>query len=296
MISASKDFKVHIWDTEEGCQIALLPDCEHTREVFCLAMFRDNLFISGSADCSMIMWDISSFKMNSIIKAIPFDIEKSVINQNKILYPSGESLRIWDLISNEVLEEFRGHLYPVTCMALNFDLIATGGEDRRVKVWSLQTNSLVGTFEGHEKFVRGVAISGNVLASGSDDLTVRVWNISENKKIGVLYGHSQGVETVALTSDAKKVVSGGRDTFVHVWSVNKLLLLFKFSGHTGWICEVSISIDEKYVFSASIKEESVRVWEMEKNREVCCWKNQFEAKTWLIRYPEIRNFTEKFIP
>ena len=59
---------------------------------------------------------------------------------------------------------------------LNDRHLATGGSDNTIRVWDLQTQELAKTLIGHTGSVSTLATADDVLVSGSYDTTVRVWH------------------------------------------------------------------------------------------------------------------------
>ncbi len=68
-------------------------------------------------------------------------------------------------------------------------MIATGGNDKKIRLWDVQSRELRVTLLGHAGAVSGLAWSpdGKVLASHSyADRTVRLWDIGSRQELGVI--------------------------------------------------------------------------------------------------------------
>jgi WD40 repeat protein len=95
----------------------------------------------------------------------------------------GNTVKIWDVETGQVLQTLRGHSGDVYTVAFSPDgrWVASGGEDSTVKVWDSHTGTLVRSFRGHIGLVSSVAFSpdGRRLFSGSRDKTVKVWDVSQ---------------------------------------------------------------------------------------------------------------------
>jgi len=67
--------------------------------------------------------------------------------------------------------------------SLDGRLLASGGVDHKVRVWDLRTLKLFEEFMGHSEMVDKLAwnADGSILASGGRDGTVRLWNVDQNK-------------------------------------------------------------------------------------------------------------------
>jgi WD40 repeat protein len=69
-------------------------------------------------------------------------------------------------------------------------LVASGGEDQKVKLWRLQDPALVRTLSGHSNAVLSVDFSpdGTLLLSGGADGTARLWNVADGTVVRVIDG------------------------------------------------------------------------------------------------------------
>ncbi|OUC94866.1 WD40 repeat domain-containing protein [Streptosporangium minutum] len=97
-------------------------------------------------------------------------------------------------------------------------VLATVGEDRRVRLWSTVSRTLVATLAGHTATVRAVAFSpdGSMVATAGDDRTVRLWSRSTRKSLATLTGHGKAVGSLAFSRDSRFLVSVGGDA-VRLW-------------------------------------------------------------------------------
>jgi WD40 repeat protein len=293
IISASYDYTVRVWGIDEECELKSFNN--HSSHVACLAAIIDDCFVSGSHDASMIIWNTSTLMLDSIIQSQRFYIHEIMIDEDHLIYPSGNSVNIWNMNSNCLDFKFEGHSEKVYCVSFYSDFIISGSKDFSVRIWSRLNMSQVVVFEGHTSGVLAVTMCGDLIASGSADHSVRLWNIKEKKEIGVLIGHTGYVRGVALTSSLDKVVSGSADRTVRVWAINGLQLLFVLAGHKHRVQNVRITKDDNFVFSGSVQEESVRVWDLKAGSEVGLLKNLQQGEEWILKYPEIKVFVERFI-
>jgi WD40 repeat protein len=293
VISASADETVRIWSLKQGCQI--LSFTNHSSFVNCLSRFSDDLFISGSSDFSMILWNTSTLTIKSVISSQPVDFCESLLEENRLIYPSGALVRVWNLDRRCLEAEFRGHSGIVYCVAFSSGLIASGSMDSTVRVWNLRNKTQSSTFIGHQNTVFGVAMCGNIVVSGSGDKTVRIWNARKNRAKGVLNGHSDGVRSVAIAESGEILVSGSFDKTVKVWSVGKMQILHTLIGHEERILQVGLTKDDKFVVSGSDMEETVRVWDVKSGSQSFVLKQIEEGEQWLANYPEVRRLAERFI-
>ncbi len=114
-----------------------------------------------------------------------------------------------------------GHSSQVSTVAYspNGDLVATGGDDKRVMLWNQKTGAAT-ELAGHADRVTKVAFSPNkddgLLGSASYDGTVRLYAL-DGKLVRVLTGHKAPVKFIAFSHDGSRLCSIASDGEVRVW-------------------------------------------------------------------------------
>jgi WD40 repeat protein len=92
-------------------------------------------------------------------------------------------VRVWDLMSCQLLLMLEGHLDWVMSVAMwkgQEPYLVSGSSDGTIKVWDLDNGSLVTTCEGHVRDVWSVTVTPSprpLIVSASSDRTVRTWDI-----------------------------------------------------------------------------------------------------------------------
>jgi WD40 repeat protein len=123
ILSASNDKTVRVWSIEQRCLIHSFSN--HSNNVTRIFALENNLFVSGSHDHSMIMWDLSTLTLNSILRSEAVSYDQIVFDNTFLIYPSGNSLKIWSTDSNSVQSQFIGHSDTVCCVAKDADFIVS---------------------------------------------------------------------------------------------------------------------------------------------------------------------------
>lgn len=145
-----------------------------------------------------------------------------------------------DLESGIILQTYRGHTAPVTCLAFYQDdhdtrglqVLITGSWDKTIKIWDTNSKLLLCSISAHDDFVKSLLVvsSLRLLVSSSSDKTVRFWDLTdvvERKTItpvGSVSAHSRPVECLAgsVVSDTEAMLFTG-DTMgvIKVWKLVK---------------------------------------------------------------------------
>ena len=141
--------------------------------------------------------------------------------------------------------------------------LVSGSWDKTIKVWHLVTGELLRTLTGHTDSVNSVAISpdGQTLVSGSWDNTIKVWHLATGELLRTLVGHSHRVNSVAISPDGQTLVSGSNDQTIKVWHLPTGELLRTFVGHTGMVRSVAINPDGQTLVSGS-GDQTIKIWGM----------------------------------
>ena len=171
--TASSDTTIKIFDYNQ-----LIVKSElvggHQTNVSCISC-TDNLGIfSGSADKSVIQWDIEEIENNSPSSPIPNDLKISRSGQVEI----GE----W-----------------VTAITTTVHGIVYAGCENG-KIFSIDGNEMriLGCFDGHFDRVTGLSIYSSFLVSCSLDGTIRRWSMSEKSNNSELISKEEEAELEAL--------------------------------------------------------------------------------------------------
>jgi periodic tryptophan protein 2 len=160
--------------------------------------------------------------------------------------------------------EFSGEIYRLkqqshsnnmscVCYSVDGQLLATGGEDGKVKLWNVHSGFCFVTFGEHSSAVTAVAFSGTkkFLVSASVDGTVRAYDVLRYVPICAIrvliclrrryrnfrtFASPRPVQfaSVSVDSSGEFVAAGGQDVFeIFLWSIKTGRLLEILSGHEG---------------------------------------------------------------
>jgi WD40 repeat protein len=206
-------------------------------------------------------------------------------NQTLAAATNGETVKIWDLRTEEVNRELTSsaQIHSVEFSPTGDVLMGVGFRDTGQESHGLHTMTEVGVriwdtrdfrkpprmIDAHT-FVLSAAFSpdGRIIAIGgcgkdcNKGGEVTTWDAEQLRRTNVFKGHSDTVVTVAFSPDNRLIASGSVDKSIKLWDVQRATLIRTLTGPADIIRSVSFSPDGRLVASAS-DDNFVRVWDVQ---------------------------------
>jgi WD40 repeat protein len=99
----------------------------------------------------------------------------------------------------------------------------TCGFDQTIKIWNLVTGKLHDEFRGHSSAVHALSVIHTTipgLVSGSADGLIIIWNLITGERLGELVGHTGMIRSLSVTLQPRlMIVSGSYDNTVKIWDI-----------------------------------------------------------------------------
>ena len=201
----------------------------HEHATYCVSFSPcGSLMVTGSVDCSIIIWDASTFEgiqalthHTDIVNALSFSSTGLMVSASfdcsAIIYTS--TLKRPGVYSLEF--RLLGHTQPVTSSVFSPDgrFVLTGSYDCTIRTWDVTSGLSLLVISGHTNDINSVAISpdGARIASASDDETVRIWDLSTGNQTRSISFPDRVNAVVFVTSE--QVVATGFDGSVTMHDV-----------------------------------------------------------------------------
>ncbi|XP_056631843.1 periodic tryptophan protein 2 homolog [Diorhabda sublineata] len=177
-------------------------------------------------------------------------------------------LLVWEWQSETYVMKQQGHSNNMSCVTYSTDgqLLATGGEDGKIKLWNIHSGFCFVTFHEHTSAVTGVAFSGNkkFLVSASLDSTVRAFDVIRYRNFKT-FTSTRPVQfsCIGVDSSGEFVAAGGQDIFeIYLWSVKTGRLLEILAGHEGPVSSLVFSPTLASTVMVSVSwDKTMKIWD-----------------------------------
>ena len=176
-------------------------------------------------------------------------------------------LLVWEWQSESYILKQQGHFYDVNCLDFSSDgqVLATGGEDGKVKLWNTVTGFCFVTFTNHTAPVTACHWSGqgNVLLTSSMDGTVRAFDLVRYRNFRTMTTPTPAqLVSLAVDPAGEVICAGSLEPFeVYVWSLQTGKLLDVLAGHTGPLSSLSFGHSSSLLASSSW-DKTVKLWDV----------------------------------
>jgi len=179
-------------------------------------------------------------------------------------------LLVWEWQSESYVLKQQGHLYGLNSLDYADDghLVATGGEDSKVKLWNSASGFCFMTFSAHVAPVTAVRFigkgGGKAVLSASLDGTVRAHDLLRYKNFRTLTTPTP-VQFTCLAADAsgEVVCAGSLDPFsIYVWALQTGRLLDVLAGHEGPISCLEFNGG---ILASGSWDGTLKLWDVYKN-------------------------------
>jgi len=182
--------------------------------------------------------------------------------------PDLGQLLVWEWQSETYVLKQQGHSMSMVSVSYSPDgsLLATAGEDAKIKLWNTQSGFCFVTFSEHESSVTGLVFtpSGKVVLSSSLDGTVRAFDMARYRNFKTFTSpRPVQFSCVSVDSSGEFVAAGGHDVFeVFLWSLTTGRLVEVLSGHEGPVGALAFSPSVASSQLATVSwDKTLRIWD-----------------------------------
>jgi len=237
--------------TEDGeTNMFGVPEFGDITEIKCKYTLSDNEKINGVqyvASCyfmnqSVVLWnlvDLSKVGMlgNSKTSSVYAESLASFKKDNLHILAVGCSdgnIKLWNLVSREVICTLRGHVYVLQVMEIGERMyLISGNWDGAVKVWDIDSYIMLKSFKYGIRRINTLQTFAkndkSYVAVGGDN-GVEVWCLTQYAKVAQLDKNSCDV-LAATKNNGRMMLAGGSGSEIKVWNLEDFGEEFNFSDY-----------------------------------------------------------------
>lgn len=175
------------------------------------------------------------------------------------------------------------HEEGIYTLGMNTEIIASGGDDSKVRIWTRQTGDLLQVLDHHEYIVWNLRLHhGRLISFGYDCKVCTYTRCQEDGSwtlTGVIQGTDDFADALATDDSGRYLTTHVEDTVIWVWDLEKQVTraipendydkdLFKVSqhilelrGHEIDILCVKFALNLNLILSGS-SDQTIRVWDL----------------------------------
>ncbi|XP_023287778.1 NACHT domain- and WD repeat-containing protein 1 [Orussus abietinus] len=182
-------------------------------------------------------------------------VEAAPSGQHVVVVPSTGDPQLWHVMSGRLVHTFRGHLGPISCLAITrqSQYLLTGSEDTSVIVWDLKELNMRRRIYEHIAPVLSLAlVFGNrMVVSGGEDSRIIATSLLTGEVLTRVDHHRGPVTAVKVDSAEEVLVSGSADGTVCLWSLESrpLFTLLKTIELPSPVAMLDVSVDSVFLLA-----------------------------------------------
>ena len=230
-----------IFSTQSGKQLRTLE--EHSGQIQSMRFSSCGRYVlTCSDDGTARVWSADSGQQLHLVSMPGIEGERSevhdaiLIDDRRMITASGDSARVWDYTTGQLIHEFGFELHSAHSIELSPNkrhaLIRPSNpwgshfseRELVVRLLDIENGEIAQEFRGHAEAVRWASLSpcGSLVATGSVDQSVRIWSVETGEELVTLRGHNDAVAYVEFSRSGDWVVSTSKDGTIRVWPVDVL--------------------------------------------------------------------------
>jgi len=266
IVSGGEDKLLLVCDAASGEALYRLTDNYYPAKAVEMNML-NQIFLASGPDIKLIDLDQKTLMVYSGTATHIWSIDYAP-ERNKIAAGSFDySVKVWDVSSAKIETVLKDHSKSVLPVVFSPDekYLATGSFDKTVKLWNAQNGELIRTMEIHTDNIYDVKFhpTGMYLATASRDKTIRLWDVTTGKVVKTYAGHHKGVLEIEFLPDGNHFVSASYDGSIRLWQTKTGKMIYTFTGHEGAVKTIAVSPDGLHLVSGGY-DSKVLVWEISK--------------------------------
>ncbi|CAH8534317.1 unnamed protein product [Heterobilharzia americana] len=218
-----------------------------------------NLSVNLTSNQSCDTLIVSSEFINPNVKVFH---QQTLENSHLVVTGSRDTtLRLWNALTGECMQEFRGHRGAIRCVQFTGDQIVSGSYDCTIRLWCALQGHCLRVFSAHTNRVYTLLFDGYHIISGSLDTTIRIWNAHTGVLKQTFYGHRSLTSELAFGSEQNILVSSNADETIRVWHIHSGKCVHVLAGpHKHQSAVTCVQLTRNFIISSG-DDGTVKLWD-----------------------------------
>ncbi|CAH8847239.1 unnamed protein product [Trichobilharzia szidati] len=171
------------------------------------------------------------------------------------------TLRLWNVLTGECVQEFRGHRGAIRCVQFTGDQIVSGSYDCTIRLWCALQGHCLRVFSAHTNRVYTLLFDGYHIISGSLDTTIRIWNVQTGLLEQTFHGHRSLTSELVFGSEQNILVSSNADETIRVWHIHTGKCIHILAGpHKHQSAVTCVQLTRNFIISSG-DDGTVKLWD-----------------------------------
>lgn len=225
----------------------------HQGSILCL-QYNDEILITGSSDCTCIVWDIKAGyrPVRRLRRHVAGVLDVCFDAKHIVSCSKDTTICLWDQETGEFLRKLSGHRGPVNAVQMRGNLVVSASGDGVAKLWNLTSGLCIKEFPSKDRGMACVEFSpdSRTILAGGNDQVIYQFDANTGDLVRELKGHRGLVRSLHLDSANGRIVSGSYDTSVKAYDLGSGNIVVDFMGWTtSWI--LSAKADYRRIIATS---------------------------------------------
>jgi WD40 repeat protein len=320
--TAGKDGTAKLWDLSGHSLTLPYPDqkgavnstafCDDSNGVLC-----DYYIATGGNDGIVRLWDQNGHSLKRIaahvgqIRAIRFSPDGQFLATASSQDPTsanGSSVRIWQLKTDQMVSEFKGHQGAIESIRFGKgkqagQLATSGQEDSMLRLWQIPTDPTTtqNKYSGAMNSVR-FSSNGQYLITVGDDGTVRWWQRHDNgvKLVSTFDAYKNKVKFLSVRihpdPNCNLIVIAGDNGLIYLFEFmpdHRLKEVSHFQTNQGRIESIDFNYQsepnapDNYLLASVGSDKTIKLWKInvkQKQKQQLIQSYSHSLQSWSIRF------------
>lgn len=263
LVTGASDGSIKIW-RNACCEMTL---SKHSSYIRTLAVLKNGLLASGSADKTIDLWDLTYGSLKNTLSGHEGAVNAlAVLLEDKLASASSDkTIRIWNTVTKECIKILRGHTDSVETVAVLSDgKLVSSSADLTLRIWNIKERLVDRNQQGSMKGIFDNFIGSNIAGNGEMILTGGYKDPT--------YPEGGNCPTSVIELEDRRLASGAANGAINIWNIQtkqcEKILLRRNNSHSSntaktWESVASLASLSMHRIVSGIVDGSIKIWNVQ---------------------------------